>query len=115
MTEEALTCGTCRRWVRGTKPEGETEVRGECRAIPPQIVPIYQLTPIGTVQMQKVNPSQGNLYVAGGMNMKTDEVTIYKAEPIQLGLRYPPTHEKFPACSQYMKREEWNTDEEETL
>jgi hypothetical protein len=119
MTEEkeALTCETCKRWIRYPGEAGEKGA-GECRLLPPQSVPLYSLIPTGTVQLQKVAPGagpHGGLFIPGGVNVQVVEETVYGSKVEQWMLKYPPCPAEFPACAQHLKRESWELDSEEFI
>jgi hypothetical protein len=98
MNEEALTCGTCRNWIKlPPNIAALKEVRGQCRAIPPQAMPLYSA--------RQQMTSEGMLLI---LTPVLDAHSVNAAYPV-----LPP---EFPACGQHVRRETWqqgNYDAEE--
>jgi hypothetical protein len=97
MTEEVLTCGTCRCWHKlPPNPVALKLIKGHCRAIPPQITPLYTLVNQMTVQgpVTILNP-------------------VLDANNVNAAYRTLPP--EFPACHMHQKKEEWQEGSEEFI
>jgi hypothetical protein len=94
---EPLTCETCKNWFRMPRnPDALDQPRGHCRALPPQVIPLYtasqQMTNLGaTLLMQPVFDARN------------------------VSAAYPALPPDFPACRQHMRRETWEAEAEEFL
>lgn len=98
-----LTCGTCSHFARIESSEADNMIRGECRGAPPEIIPLYQLNPVGIVEVE-AGPSMNGSHVILGSKGKA---TVYQTQLAGMETRYRIVANAMPACAFHAPREEW--------